>query len=122
MTISGSVPPGVLDNFYGGLIQTAKEESVPIIVDTGGKLLSQSEEEQPTMIKPNIQELEQLLGSPVASQQDVISAVQKLHYFGIDYVTVSLGKEWAVMVCNEGVFRGAAPDIPVVNPWAAGTV
>lgn len=120
VTISGSVPEGVPVAYYGGLVRRAKEAGKPIIVDTSGALLQAAAEAWPTMVKPNEEELAQLLGHPVGDRQQLVQAAQELHQKGIAYVVVSLGKEGALLVCRQGIYQGVTPDVPVVNTVGCG--
>lgn len=120
VTISGSVPKSTPDTLYAQLIKLATESDTPIIVDTSGKLLVECVKARPTMIKPNTDEIEQLLGRPVSTRDEIIEAAKQLHNDGISYVSVSLGKDGAVLVCDEGVFKADTPDIPVVNTVGCG--
>ena len=120
VTISGSVPAGVEVDFYGKLVSLAKQGGIPVIVDTSGALLAETVKAKPTMIKPNTDEIGQLLGRRVQSRQEVIDAAWELHQSGIPYVVVSLGKDGSVMACEEGIFQGITPDIPVVNTVGCG--
>ena len=120
VTISGSVPGGVATDFYGKLVSLAKQAGIPVIVDTSGALLTETVKAEPTMIKPNTDEIGQLLGRKVCSLQEVAGAAWELHESGIPYVVVSLGKEGSVMACGQGIFQGITPDIPVVNTVGCG--
>lgn len=120
VAISGSVPQGVPVDFYGTLTSLAKEEQIPVIVDTSGALLHEVIKAKPTMIKPNVDELGQLLGKKLDSLEEAVCAAVSLQQSGIPYVAVSLGKHGAILACKEGVFRGTTPDIPVVNTVGCG--
>jgi fructose-1-phosphate kinase PfkB-like protein len=93
---------------------------VPVILDTSGELLREGIRACPTMVKPNTDEIGQLLGRCVSSLDEVARAASDLHEQGIQKVVVSLGGDGALMACDEGVFRGIAPAIEVVNPVGAG--
>jgi tagatose 6-phosphate kinase len=83
-------------------------------------MLSEAVKAGPTLIKPNTDEIAQLLGAAPKSQDDIIEAAMRLHGEGIEYVAVSLGKRGSVLACGEGVFKGETPDIPVVNTVGSG--
>ena len=101
VTFNGSVPPAILD--------------------TSGTLLVNSLEARPTMIKPNTDEIQAILGRKPESLDEIIAAAREVHEkCGIERVVVSLGGDGAVMACAEGVFRGRAPKIEVVNPVGSG--
>lgn len=120
ITISGSVPAGVPAAFYSDLILRARAAGKPIILDTSGELLIEGVKAKPNMIKPNVDEIAQITGKTVDSLGDLIAAATKLHNDGIPYVVISLGKEGSLLVCDEGIFRGITPDIPIVNTVGCG--
>ncbi len=92
-----------------------------MILDTSGASLTCGIEAAPDMVKPNTDEIAQILGHEVASIEEAAHAAQELHEKkGIAYVVVSLGGDGSVMACDEGIFRGHAPKIEVVNPVGAG--
>ncbi|SEH44664.1 MULTISPECIES: 1-phosphofructokinase family hexose kinase [Atopobiaceae] len=120
VTINGSVPKGLPTDTYATLVERIKQTSVPVILDTSGELLREGIRACPTMVKPNTDEIGQLLGRCVSSLDEVARAASDLHEQGIQKVVVSLGGDGALMACDEGVFRGIAPAIEVVNPVGAG--
>lgn len=120
VTFNGSVPAGMAKDAYVDLIGRVKAEGKPCILDTSGELLMRGIEALPTMVKPNTDEIGQILGRTVESIDEVYAAAQELHERGISQVVVSLGGDGAVMACDEGLFRGRAPKIEVVNPVGAG--
>ncbi|WP_417572931.1 1-phosphofructokinase family hexose kinase [Paratractidigestivibacter faecalis] len=120
VTFNGSAPAGVEKDVYVDLIARVREAGKPCILDTSGELLMRGIEALPTMVKPNTDEIGQILGRSVSSLDEVIAAARELHEHGIAQVVVSLGGDGAVMACDEGVFRGLAPKIDVVNPVGAG--
>ena len=93
---------------------------VPCIVDASGALLTSCIDALPTMIKPNTDEIGQLLGREVTTEDQVIEAAQELHKRGIKIVVVSLGAKGALMVSDEGTFRANPPKIEAINPVGAG--
>ena len=120
VTFNGSVPAGMAKDAYVDLIGRVKAVGKPCILDTSGELLMRGIEALPTMVKPNTDEIGQILGRTVESIDEVYAAAQELHERGISQVVVSLGGDGAVMACDEGLFRGRAPKIEVVNPVGAG--
>ena len=62
LILSGSLPPGLRDNFYAELITEVKEAGVRTILDTRGKALLKGMKARPFMIKPNRREWEESIG------------------------------------------------------------
>lgn len=120
VTISGSVPKGVDVTMYAKLIEKIKAQGKKVVLDTSGALLKESIKACPTMVKPNTDEIEDLLGIKVNNHKDLVEGAKKLYEMGIPVVVVSLGGDGAFVVSDEGVFRGQPPKIEVVNTVGCG--
>lgn len=118
--LSGSVPGGVSEVFYPRLIAAARDAGVPVILDTSGNLLRAGVKAKPDVMKPNADEIAQLLGKPAESLEEIVGAAEQLHAQGIAYVAVSLGEEGSLLVCDEGVFQAVPPKVTVVNTVGSG--
>lgn len=88
---SGSLPPKVPSDFYKNLITAAKEKGGQTILDTSGVAFLQGLEAQPDLIKPNIEEAENVLGFKIENNMDVISTAKNLIGLGARNVVISLG-------------------------------
>ncbi len=120
VTISGSMPKGAPTDFYAMLTRLAQKYHKRVILDTSGTALQQALPACPTMIKPNADEIEQLLKVNIRSRGQLIDAARQLHQSGIKIVAVSLGKDGVLVACDEGIYHGITPDIPVVNTVGCG--
>jgi len=120
ITISGSLPKGAPADSYEQLIALCREAGKPVLLDTSGENLRRGAAMKPDFIKPNTDELAQLLGHPVSGMEEAIEAAKALHESGIRWVAVSLGSKGAVLVCEEGVFHGQPPKIEPVNTVGCG--
>lgn len=120
ITISGSAPQGVPTNIYTTLINMIKAKNKKVILDASGDLLKEGIKALPTMIKPNSEEMENLLNVSINNEEEVIKNAIKLHESGIELVVVSLGSDGALLVCKEGVYHGKPPKIEVVNTVGCG--
>ena len=120
VTISGSVPQGVPDDFYCELIRLCKAACVPVLVDTSGSRLIAAVKEKPVFIKPNEDEIAQLTGHAVSGREEAVRALTELHRFGIPYVVLSMGEEGALLACEQGVFHGKPPKITPRNTVGCG--
>ncbi|MGE0106345.1 MAG: 1-phosphofructokinase family hexose kinase, partial [Thiomonas sp.] len=84
-----------------------------------GEALAQAVAARPFLIKPNRFELEQLVGRPLPTRDEVIREARVLHAQGVEWVCVSLGGEGAVLVGAE-TYIGHAPEVAVVSTVGAG--
>lgn len=120
VTISGSAPRGMGTDIYQRMIRIAKDQGKKVILDTSGEYLEKGLESQPTMVKPNKDEIEMLFDIKVNSQEDVIEYAGKIYEKGIPYVVISLGGDGALLICEKGIFQGKPPKLEVVNTVGCG--
>lgn len=120
VTISGSVPEGVSHDIYASMIRTIKAQGKQVILDTSGELLTYGIEAQPTMVKPNQDELELLFHTKIRGLDDVAKYAKKIQEQRIPYVVVSLGKDGALLVSGDGMYQAKPPMLPVENTVGCG--
>ena len=116
------MPRGVDGTLYPRLIHVCRRLGKPVLLDTSGELLVRGVAAHPTLIKPNADEMRQLLGDVPALSDvgGVAQAAWKIHVSGVPYVAVSLGGEGCVFACDEGIFRAIPPRITPVNTAGCG--
>lgn len=105
VVLSGSLPPGVDCGIYRELTKIAKDNGVKTILDADDEALGEGIQAIPFAIKPNIHELEKLVGYTLSSDQDVIGAAQKLLEKGIQAVLVSMGAKGAIIMDKTAIYR-----------------
>ena len=119
---SGSLPPGVQDDFFGriGAIVTARKSR--FILDTSGKALATSAAMGGVyLLKPNLRELSQLSGKEELALDDVDDAALSLIQRGwASVVVVSLGPGGAMLVHEGGYQHIPAPTVPKKSTVGAG--
>lgn len=118
---SGSLPPGIHPDFYARLIETCREHGVKVCLDTSGPALTAGVKAKPVMLKPNEDEVEQLLGWKPAGKEEMLAAVERLVHLGSELVVMSLGAEGAVF-CRQGeeVLWGKAAAEPLASTSGCG--
>ena len=115
----GSLPPGMLPNFYVRLSRMAPS-GVRVAVDADGEALRACRGEPLALIKPNLRELEVLAGRGLTSLGEAVAAAGALVGAGVGAVLVSLGPDGAVYVDRDGATHAEAVVDGVVNPVGAG--
>ncbi len=118
--IAGSLPPGLKTTIYRDLTESLKARGRRVALDTSGETLNHAIEASPSFIKPNIHELEGLVGRPLSSRDAVVAAANELVARGIEMVVVSMGHEGACFVGAEGTLFASPPEIEVRSTVGAG--
>jgi 1-phosphofructokinase len=118
--LAGSLPLGVEATFYGDLVTLLKSRGCKVALDTSGESLEKALKSGPDLIKPNIHELEALLGDRLEGEEAVVSAAQRLVAGGIELVIVSMGPEGACYVTADECLVARPPDVEVRSTVGAG--
>jgi 6-phosphofructokinase 2 len=118
---SGSLPPGVPDDFYAQIAQKCKAQGRRFIVDTSGPALKAALDEGVFMCKPSIGELRGLTGQALTTLDDVREAGAKLIAQGrAELLAVSLGERGALLITPSRALYAPAIDVPVASAVGAG--
>ena len=118
---SGSVPPGVPDDIYAEMARRARKLGAKAVIDTSGPALVAALAEGVTLIKPNQNELGELVGRALDNDADRILACRKLIDDGCtQMVALTLGEQGAMLVTRERVLRAEPVRIEVVSTVGAG--
>jgi 6-phosphofructokinase 2 len=121
LVASGSLPPGAPEDFYARLARKARRMGVRVVLDTSGPALGRGVEEGVFLIKPNMRELQDLMGEEYESEaqqeqwaRELVSAKR------CEVVVVSLGAGGAVGVWEDGSIRMRAPTVRIRSKVGAG--
>ena len=118
---SGSVPPGVPEDFFARVVRHAKRLGAKTVIDTSGAALEAALDEGVTLIKPNLVELIELIGAPLDNDADRIAACRKLAANGrAQAVALTLGEQGALLVTADQAWRAQPLAIEVVSTVGAG--
>ncbi|EHI69320.1 tagatose-6-phosphate kinase [Streptococcus ictaluri] len=123
VTISGSLPKGLDQNYYQRLLELIRPYHPQVLVDCSGPALRAVLEgkEKSTLIKPNLEELEGLLGLSVGlDNQSLKRALSHSYFEGLEWVVVSLGSKGPFAKHHNHYYRVSIPSISVVNPVGSG--
>lgn len=133
VVLSGSLPPGVPDDWYVQISRALQVTGCRIAVDASDRglpaLVARLESIRVGLMKPNVDELAQVLGVQSGELQDavdrgeldpVVSGARRLNERGVEEVLVTLGGAGAVLVSAEGSWQAEAPSVKVRSTVGAG--
>ena len=111
LALCGSLPPGAPPTWFADIITAHPGR---IAVDASGVGFTQAVAAGPDLIKPNLEELEELVGRELTTFGDVLEAANSVVQVGVTMVVVSLGSDGALAVTAEGNwFATAAVTAPL---------
>lgn len=116
LVASGSLPPGVPDDFYARLARAARARGIRVVVDTSGAPLAAALDAGVTLVKPSLRELREVMKQPLDTPADWCVATQALVRAGqAEIVALSVGAQGAVLATREGVWQAPALDVPATT-------
>ena len=118
---TGSLPRGVPNNFYGQLAAKAKERGIRIILDTSGRALFDALKEGVYLVKPNLRELEHLVGRKAVTAEEQEAMCKEIIADGrAEVVALTLGDEGALLVTEDRIVRLPTPKVDAQSTVGAG--
>jgi len=120
ITISGSLPAGLENDFYQKIIQIAKMKNKAVILDTSGKALIAGLKAGPDIIKPNKNEIEALIGSSIDNEKDFLKAGKKIQSMGAKDIALTLGENGMYYLTEDILYKVEIPKVDTANVTGSG--
>jgi 1-phosphofructokinase family hexose kinase len=117
--LSGSLPSGVSPNIYAELTARLKALGKTVVLDASGESLRQAILAAPYAIKPNIDELQELLGRSLSNVTEVVQTARDL-LKQLHCVVVSMGANGAIFVEADTAVWAVPPAVEVISTVGAG--
>jgi 6-phosphofructokinase 2 len=119
---SGSLPPGVPDDFYARVAAALRARGIAFVLDSSGEPLKQTLAAGGVhLIKPSSGELRQLAGRELTSREAIADAAMAIVRAGrAELVAVTLGHQGALLARAEGTLYLPAVDIEARSAVGAG--
>lgn len=116
----GSLPPGAPADLYARLVARGRDLGVRVAVDSSGAPMVAAVAARPSLVKPNHEELAELVGHDLPTLGDVHAAARDLVADGIEVVAVSLGGDGALLVTADELVHARATITTPLSTVGAG--
>jgi 1-phosphofructokinase family hexose kinase len=111
LVAAGSLPPGVPHDVYARLFADAARLGVHTVLDADGDTLRRGLAARPSLIKPNVEEAEALLGRRLPDTQAIVWAARELLAQGPRAVVVSMGSRGSICATAERTLHAIPPPV-----------
>ena len=102
LVLSGSIPQGISNDIYKEICKRIKNTQAKVVVDATGDLLINTLEYHPFLIKPNINELQDIFKTKISNKDEALEYAEKLQEKGAKNVLVSMGGDGSVLLDENG--------------------
>lgn len=120
MVFSGSIPRGTDPSIYKQMIQAVNSTGCKAVLDSEGLPFTLGIQAKPYMIKPNLYELELLVGHELRELDEILLHARDIIREGVEVVLVSMGSRGAVLVQKDSAWYTPAPIVEVASTVGAG--
>ena len=120
VVIAGSLPPGISPHWLRTLLQQLKDQGLKVALDSSGEALRVGLEAAPWLIKPNTEELSEMLGQAVTARADQRAAATRLLAKGVGHVVVSQGEQGVSWFADNLALHALPPKVHVSSTVGAG--
>ena len=121
LVASGSLSPGIGDDFYEKVAAVSRKIGSKLIIDTSGVPLEKAIDEGVFLLKPNVGELAKLVKKESLEINEVDEAAREIIGQGkCEVVVVSLGPQGAVLVTKDICEHIPAPPVQKKSTVGAG--
>jgi 1-phosphofructokinase family hexose kinase len=121
IAFSGSIPPGLDKGVYRELADEANQRGDRVVLDADGEALRLGMQAKVWMIKPNLHELQRMIGRELPSDEAIHSALSELLDSGlVELVILSRGGGSVIAATKKQRFEAIPPKIEVRSTVGAG--
>lgn len=118
--MAGSLPRGVTPELCAKWIEQLHQKGKKVLFDSSRDALKTGLDAHPWLIKPNEEELSEILNEKLVTTEDCQRVAQRLESKGIENIVISMGPE-GVMWLNQGSWlHSQPPRMQVVSTVGAG--
>jgi 1-phosphofructokinase len=120
VVVAGSLPQGISAQWLQALIARLNDLGLRVALDTSGEALRAALKAGPWLIKPNTEELADVLGFEAISVTAQAEAARRLQAQGIDHVVISHGAEGVNWFSIGSALHATPPKVTVASTVGAG--
>lgn len=120
LVLSGDASNTEIPFFYNTVMQRLEGRGIRFVVDTSSENLIHALQAKPFLVKPNLDELSQVVGRPVDTQEEIVHAMRHIAEMGVEIVAVSCGDRGSYVLRGGDLYRVHPLKVNVVNTIGCG--
>ncbi|NQD56542.1 1-phosphofructokinase [Pseudomonas sp. CM25] len=120
VVVAGSLPRGVGADWFRQLLDQLQAQGLKVALDSSGEALRAGLQGAPWLVKPNTEELGEVLGLAVDNPAQQRAAALRLLASGVGHVVVSAGEQGVSWFARDLALHAKPPKVRVASTVGAG--
>lgn len=120
LCISGSLPRGISLDFYDRVFKICAKTGTKVVLDISSPKLKDLLAYRPLLIKPNDEELRDVFGITLNSEEDIKNALKTLHNLGAQNILLTLGDKGSYFSDGKRVVSCGTYPVKLLSAACAG--
>lgn len=120
VVVAGSLPRGISADWFRQLLEQLKAQGLKVALDSSGEALRAGLQAAPWLVKPNTEELGEVLGLAVDNPAQQRAAAERLLAAGVEHVVVSAGEQGVSWFRRDLAVHACPPKVRVASTVGAG--
>lgn len=120
LVISGSLPNGVSLSYYDDLLNLCKSKGIDVVLDISSPKLKDLLKYKPLLIKPNDEEIKEIFGVDLDTEEDIKGVLKMLNVAGAKNILLTLGSKGMYFYNGKSAYYCDAPQVELLSSACAG--
>jgi 1-phosphofructokinase len=120
VVFAGSLPPNLEESFFVGLVQRSRELGLYTVVDSTPSVLRAVLKAGPSLVTPNQNEAESVVGFDFIEEGDFFRSLSRLVELGSLGACITSGEGHSYLTTEDGIIAGRAPTVETLSPIGSG--
>lgn len=120
VVFAGSLPQGVENSFLVDLVYRAHERGLYTVVDAPPTVLQAALKVEPSLVSPNQDEAESVVGFDFIEEEDFLRGLGRLIELGAEAACITSPEGHSYLTVEDGVLSAQAPKVEAFSPVGSG--
>ncbi len=120
VVFAGSLPRGVENSFLVDLVYRAHERGLYTVVDAPPTVLQAALKVEPSLVSPNQDEAESVIGFDFIEEEDFLRGLGRLIELGAETACITSPEGHSYLTVEDGVLSAQAPKVEALSPVGSG--
>lgn len=120
LVLAGDASNTEIPYIYNVIMDRLAGRGVRIFLDTSSENLIRGIDQKPFLVKPNVDELSQVVGKKITTEEEILEGIGQIAEHGIECIAVSRGGDGSIVKYGDKIYKVEALKVNVINTIGCG--